>query len=113
MLKENVLLLFQVLRLVCMQSVTNSGLKPKILEHYKREIIQTYGFQHILSLRALENVGLIKLQVAITICNEMCLALKVCYILMIIGKTCSHSKVHDSTLFCGRLFDLQWKMEVR
>jgi hypothetical protein len=48
-----------------MQSVTNSGLKLKILEHYKREIIQTYGFQHILSLTNLENAGLIKLQVTV------------------------------------------------
>lgn len=61
------LLLFQVLRLICMQSVTNSGLKLKVLEHYKREIIQTYGFQHVLSLTNLENAGLIKLQVAFTV----------------------------------------------
>lgn len=54
--------MLKVLRLVCMESVTNSGLKLKVLEHYKREIIQTYGFQHILSLTGLENVGLIKLQ---------------------------------------------------
>jgi hypothetical protein len=54
--------LIKVLRLICMQSVTNSGLKLKVLEHYKREIIQTYGFQHILSLTNLEKAGLIKLQ---------------------------------------------------
>ena len=50
-----------------MQSATNSGLKLKVLEHYKREIIQTYGFQHVLSLTNLENAGLIKLQVAFTV----------------------------------------------
>jgi hypothetical protein len=66
-LEENALFLLQVLRLICMQSVTNSGLKLKVLEHYKREIIQTYGLQHILFLTNMENVGLIKLQVAITI----------------------------------------------
>ncbi|CAG5119015.1 unnamed protein product, partial [Candidula unifasciata] len=32
--------LIKVLRLICIQSVCNDGLKPKILEHYKREIIQ-------------------------------------------------------------------------
>lgn len=46
-----------------MQSFTNSGLKPKVLEYYKREIIQVYGFQHILTLTNLEKVGLIKIQV--------------------------------------------------
>ncbi|PSN50584.1 Vacuolar protein sorting-associated protein 33A [Blattella germanica] len=54
--------LIKILRLICMQSVTNSGLKPKVLEHYKREIIQTYGFQHVLSLSNLENAGLLKIQ---------------------------------------------------
>ena len=30
----------QVLKLICMQSVANSGLRPRLLEHYKREIMQ-------------------------------------------------------------------------
>jgi hypothetical protein len=81
--------LFQVLRLICMQSVTNSGLKLKVLEHYKREIIQTYGFQHILSLTNLENAGLIKLQVAVwcshNTSSDSYLNLKVCYMWMVIG----------------------------
>ena len=46
-----------------MQSVTNSGLKPKVIEHYKREIVQSYGFQHLLSFINLEKCGLIKPQV--------------------------------------------------
>ncbi|KAK9500694.1 hypothetical protein O3M35_001912 [Rhynocoris fuscipes] len=54
--------LIKVLRLICMQSATNSGLKQKVLDHYKREIIQTYGFQHILTLTNLEDAGLIKVQ---------------------------------------------------
>lgn len=52
--------LIKVLRLICLQSVTNSGLKPKVLEHYKREIVQTYGFQHLLTLINLEKAGLLK-----------------------------------------------------
>jgi hypothetical protein len=32
--------LVKVLRLICLQCITSSGLKPKILEHYKRELIQ-------------------------------------------------------------------------
>lgn len=52
--------LLKVLKLICMQSFTCSGLKPKVLEFYKREIIQTYGFQHILTLDNLEQAGLLK-----------------------------------------------------
>lgn len=48
-----------------MQSVVNSGLKQKILEYYKKEIIQTYGFEHLVTMTILENAGLIKLQVII------------------------------------------------
>lgn len=53
----------QVLRLICMQSAVNSGLKQKVLEYYKREIIQTYGFKHLITMTILENVGLLKIQV--------------------------------------------------
>lgn len=50
----------KILKLICMQSFTSSGLKQKVLEYYKREIIQTYGFQHILTLMNLEQAGLLK-----------------------------------------------------
>ena len=36
--------LVKVLRLICIQSFANNGLKSKVLEFYKREILQTYGF---------------------------------------------------------------------
>lgn len=32
--------LTKILRLMCMQSVCNNGLKQKVLDHYKREIFQ-------------------------------------------------------------------------
>ncbi|XP_019362823.1 PREDICTED: vacuolar protein sorting-associated protein 33A [Gavialis gangeticus] len=54
--------LIKILRLVCLQSVCNSGLKQKVLDHYKREIIQTYGYEHILTLNNLEKAGLLKAQ---------------------------------------------------
>lgn len=54
----------QVLRLVCLQAQTNSGLRPKVLEYYKREILQTYGFQHVLTLCNLEQAGLLREQVS-------------------------------------------------
>lgn len=34
-------------------------------------------------------------------------------VLIVTHKTHSHSKVHDSTQCCGRLYGLQWKMEAR
>lgn len=52
----------KVLRLVCMQALTNSGLRPKVLDYYKREILQTYGFQHALTLCNLEQAGLLRVQ---------------------------------------------------
>lgn len=52
--------LVKILKLMCMQSFTSSGLKQKVLEYYKREILQTYGFQHILTLMNLEQAGLLK-----------------------------------------------------
>uniref|UniRef100_A0A4W4HM81 VPS33A core subunit of CORVET and HOPS complexes n=1 Tax=Electrophorus electricus TaxID=8005 RepID=A0A4W4HM81_ELEEL len=54
--------LIKILRLVCMQSVCNNGLKQKVLDYYKREILQTYGYEHILTLNNLEKVGLLKPQ---------------------------------------------------
>ena len=35
--------LIKVLRLMCMQSVCNHGLKQKVLDFYKREILQVLG----------------------------------------------------------------------
>ncbi|KAI9565724.1 Vacuolar protein sorting-associated protein 33A [Daphnia sinensis] len=46
--------LTKVLRLICLQSASNSGLKPRVLEHYKREIVHAYGFQHMITLHNLE-----------------------------------------------------------
>lgn len=54
--------LIKILRLVCMQSVCNNGLKQKVLDYYKKEILQTYGYEHILTLKNLEKVGLLKAQ---------------------------------------------------
>uniref|UniRef100_A0A8C4YZF6 Vacuolar protein sorting-associated protein 33A n=1 Tax=Gadus morhua TaxID=8049 RepID=A0A8C4YZF6_GADMO len=54
--------LIKVLRLMCMQSVCNNGLKQKVLDFYKREILQTYGYEHMLTLNNLEKTGLLKLQ---------------------------------------------------
>ncbi|XP_010788400.1 vacuolar protein sorting-associated protein 33A [Notothenia coriiceps] len=54
--------LIKILRLVSMQSVCNNGLKQKVFDYYRREILQTYGYEHILTLNNLEKAGLLKLQ---------------------------------------------------
>lgn len=48
-----------VLQLICLQSILNNGLKPKVCEYYKREIIQNYGDDYLLLLMRLEKAHLL------------------------------------------------------
>jgi hypothetical protein len=48
-----------ILRLLCLESTTNAGIRPKDLEAFKRAIVQAYGPQHILTLAGLEKMGLL------------------------------------------------------
>lgn len=48
-----------ILRLICIQSIINNGLKPKICDYYKREIIQNYGSDYLLFLMQLEQANLL------------------------------------------------------
>eukprot|EP00762_Andalucia_godoyi_P000574 ANDGO_05304.mRNA.1 Vacuolar protein-sorting-associated protein 33 homolog len=50
----------KVLRLLCLFSIVNNGLKQKQYELFRREIMQTYGFETILTLHNLEKSGLLK-----------------------------------------------------
>ncbi|KAJ8968096.1 hypothetical protein NQ314_002467 [Rhamnusium bicolor] len=54
--------LVKVLRLMCLQCIAGSGLKPKVLESYKRDLVQVYGLEALLAVTKLEKVGLLKLQ---------------------------------------------------
>ena len=47
-----------VLRLLCVMSAT-SGIRSKKYDQWKRDIVQTYGFHHILTLSNLEKAGLL------------------------------------------------------
>jgi hypothetical protein len=47
-----------VLRLLCLHSLCN-GIKPKKLEFFKQEIVQTYGYLSIFFLNNLEQAGLL------------------------------------------------------
>lgn len=51
-----------VLRLICMQCIAGSGLKPKVLDYYKRELVQVYGIEVLLTISNLERAGLLKPQ---------------------------------------------------
>ena len=53
--------LTKVLRLVCLQCIANNGFKAKLFDYYRREIINAYGFEHLLTLNNLEQVGMMKI----------------------------------------------------
>ncbi|KAI5479038.1 ATP binding protein [Pseudohyphozyma bogoriensis] len=48
-----------VLRLLCIYSIIAGGIKPKVLEEFKRDILQTYGFHHLPLLLSLTNLSLL------------------------------------------------------
>lgn len=52
--------LTKILRLICLQSQVNNGLKGKVLDFYKREIVQTYGFYHLLNIENLVRSGALR-----------------------------------------------------
>lgn len=51
--------LAMVLRLLCIESVANGGIKEKDFLFFKREILQTYGYQHLQTFANLEKLGLL------------------------------------------------------
>lgn len=52
--------LLKILRLICLQSLVNNGLKAKVLSYYTSGIIQTYGFNQLIFLNNLTKAGLLK-----------------------------------------------------
>ncbi|GAB1310340.1 Vacuolar protein-sorting-associated protein 33 [Madurella fahalii] len=46
----------QVLRLLCIYSCISGGIKTKELDHFRRLILQGYGYQHLLTLHNLERL---------------------------------------------------------
>ena len=50
----------KILRLVCLESCISGGLRQKDLNHFKQLILQAYGYQHLLTLSALEKTGLLQ-----------------------------------------------------
>ncbi|CZT19432.1 related to vacuolar sorting protein [Ramularia collo-cygni] len=48
-----------VLRLLCLESCLSNGIRQRELDHFKRQILQAYGYQHSLTLSDLEKMGLL------------------------------------------------------
>lgn len=48
-----------ILRLLCLESTTNAGIRSKDLDIFKRAIVQAYGPQHLLTLQSLEKMSLL------------------------------------------------------
>ena len=49
-----------ILRLLCLESTVSGGLRPRDLDNFKRQILHAYGFQHLLTLDALEKMELLQ-----------------------------------------------------
>ncbi|KAJ8448579.1 hypothetical protein Cgig2_012223 [Carnegiea gigantea] len=54
--------LISVLRLLVLLSVTNSGLPKKHYDYLRRELLHSYGFEHMATLNNLEKAGLFRKQ---------------------------------------------------
>ncbi|PON36545.1 Vacuolar protein sorting-associated protein [Parasponia andersonii] len=54
--------LLNVLRLLILFSVTNSGLPKKHFDYLRRELLHSYGFEHTVTLNNLEKAGLFRKQ---------------------------------------------------
>lgn len=52
----------EVMRLLCLYSLVNSGIKQKQLDQIKRYVVQAYGYEHMLTLCNLEKCGLLRYQ---------------------------------------------------
>jgi len=51
--------LFVILRLLCLASIVSPGIKPKVLEGLKRDILQTYGYSYLPLLLNLSSLHLL------------------------------------------------------
>lgn len=59
--------LYQVLRLLCLQSGTAFGIRSNRYDYLRRTIVQLYGFQHMYTLLNLERSGLIRKKEALLV----------------------------------------------
>ncbi|KAH7329271.1 Sec1-like protein [Stachybotrys elegans] len=50
--------LHEILRLLCIYSCISGGVRPKEFDHFRRLVLQGYGYQHLLTLNNLEKLQL-------------------------------------------------------
>lgn len=60
-----------VLRLLCIESLVAPGLKQKDFDNFRRDILHAYGYQHILTLDALEKLQLLQSRPAATAAGNL------------------------------------------
>jgi len=53
---------FRLLKLLCLQSLTNGGIKSSRYDSFKRDIIQTYGYEFMFVLENIERLGMLKVK---------------------------------------------------
>ena len=51
---------WRVLRLMCLHSLANGGIKSSKLDTLKRDVVQTYGYEFVFLLQNLETIGLLR-----------------------------------------------------
>ena len=51
--------MYEVLKLFCLENLTQSGIKNKLLDSFKKEFVNVYGFQEIILLKNLEKMKII------------------------------------------------------
>ena len=51
-----------VLRLICLESCISGGLRQKDLDNFKKQVLQAYGYQHLLTIYRLEKIGLLQVR---------------------------------------------------
>jgi len=61
----------EVMRLLCLYSLVNSGVKAKQYDQIKRSIIQSYGYEHLLTLCNMERVGILRYQQGKTVWSSI------------------------------------------
>lgn len=50
----------RILRLIAIQSFCSNGLKKSVNDFYKRELVQTFGYEHLVTLNAFEQAGIFR-----------------------------------------------------
>ncbi|KAL4508086.1 hypothetical protein ABPG72_021459 [Tetrahymena utriculariae] len=52
----------KALRLLCLQSLVDKGIKPKQFDDVRKEIVHEYGFRHLITMMRLNQIGILNKQ---------------------------------------------------